>query len=156
MKKKKSVRNSKKRPELDPTMNLKGRQDYMDTDYINGVYDKDGNELIRPMTSKEKDFLAQFYKETLNADNRNSKFYSTEEEWKDIYGENNARNRCLLNQSKKMGKLDRFSIKDSDKKFIKELGDYDAELLNVEQEVDMFNKKLDNVIDRAIKLIKKK
>ena len=126
--KKKTKRNSMKRPELSPNMNLKGRQDYMDTEYANGVYDNTGKELIRALTEKEKDWLAQFYKEWLNADKTNSKLYKKKDQWKEIYGENNARNRCLLNRSKKMGRLDRFDTKDSDKRFVKEIGDYDMEL----------------------------
>jgi hypothetical protein len=111
------------------TMNLKARQDYMDVDYVNGVYDDKGREVMRKMTDQEKDWLAQFYKEWLNADRSDSKLYSSDEEWKDIYGENNARNRCILNKAKKMGKLDSFDTKSSDKRFVKEIGDSDLELM---------------------------
>lgn len=40
------------------------RQDYIETDYINGLYDENGNELIRPLTKEEKEWLSQFYAET--------------------------------------------------------------------------------------------
>lgn len=135
-KKKKNLRMNSKRPELVPTMNLKGRQDYMDTGYIDGIYDEKGREVMRPLTDKEKDFLAQFYKETVNADKRNNKHYHTEEEWKDIYDGNNARNRCLLNHAKKRFILDSFTTKDGDKKFVKEIGDLDMELQIINGERD--------------------
>lgn len=122
------------RPELKPTMNLKGRQDYMDVEYVDGVYDKHGNQVIRKLTDDEKDFLAQFYKERLNADRSNSEHYHTDEEWKEIYKENNARNRCLLNKTKKMGTLDSFDVKTSDKRFVKEIGDSDLELMIIHNE----------------------
>lgn len=134
--KKKSVRSGMKRPELNPKMNLKGRQDYMDVDYVDGVFDNNGNELMRGLTDKEKDWLAQFYKEWLNADKTKSKLYKKKDQWKEIYSENNARNRCLLNRSKKMGKLDSYNTKDSDKKFVKEIGDLDLELQVLSGEKD--------------------
>ena len=110
-------------------MNLKSRQDYMDTNYTKGVKDASGRLVMRPLTSEEKDWLAQFYKEWLNADKRNSSLYTEDEEWKAIYNENNARNRCLYNQAKKTGKLTGYHFDISDRKLIKELGEHDLELM---------------------------
>lgn len=49
-------------------MNKKGtyktRQDFIETDYVNGVYDKDGNMVIRPLNDAEKEYLAQYIAET--------------------------------------------------------------------------------------------
>lgn len=105
----------------------------MDTEYINGVVDTDGVRVMRPMTDDEKAWLAQFYKEWLNADGRDPKLYTKDEDWKRIYGENNSRNRCLYNYAKKMGILKTFSAKKGDKKFVKELGDLDLELMLIDE-----------------------
>jgi len=158
-KKSQTLRGSSKYPELKPNLNLKGRQDYMDTGYVNGVKDEHGKTVIRALNDEEKKFLAQFYREWLNADPRDANLYETKEEWKAIFDENNARNRCLLNYAKKTHNLSRFDAKKGDKKFIKELGEYDLELMNLEvhnseQEIVSENK-LEKVIKSAIKKLKK-
>ena len=43
------------------------RQDYIETDYINGIYDADGNELLRPLYASEKEFLNKYYEEVVGA-----------------------------------------------------------------------------------------
>ena len=35
----------------------------MKVNYVNGIYDSNGKELIRPMTQEEKDFLNKFQQE---------------------------------------------------------------------------------------------
>lgn len=40
------------------------RQDYIETNYVNGVKDADGTLVIRPMTNEEKEWLSQFISET--------------------------------------------------------------------------------------------
>ena len=158
VRKKKTLRNSARYPELNPRLNLKGRQDYMDTSYVNGVKDKDGNTVIRGLNEEEKKFLSQFYKEWLNADSRNPELYTDENEWRAIFNENNARNRCLLNHAKKLGNLCRFDAKKGDRKFVKELGEYDLELMTLEHSDlndTISEDKLDNVIKNAIKKLKK-
>lgn len=118
----------------------------MDTEYINGVRNEDGELVMRPLTDEEKEFLNKFYQETVNAnflhdpelkslhnkikevqqlDNPTEEdferldylnllylekaeealLYSGEKDQKRIYGENNARNRCLYNRSKSSGSL---------------------------------------------------
>jgi len=47
-------------------MNLKSRKEYIEADYVNGVKDQDGRMVIRPLTDKEKEFLNNFYEETIN------------------------------------------------------------------------------------------
>lgn len=146
-KKKVNRRSKAKYPALQKKFNLKMRQDYIEPDYINGVYDKDGNQVIRSLNHTEKEFLNKFYEETVGANfihdsdlkeiNKRIKDYKrrdhlTEEEsfdlmqlqmeyyakadevllypdhedQKKLYGENNARNRCLYNRSKSIGILD--------------------------------------------------
>lgn len=66
--KKRNLRQSSKHPNLQKKFTLSTRQDYLDIDYVNGVYDRNGNELIRPLNTEEKDFLDKFYEEWLSAD----------------------------------------------------------------------------------------
>lgn len=40
------------------------RQDYIETNYVNGVKDDKGEVVIRPMTSEEREWLSQFIAET--------------------------------------------------------------------------------------------
>ena len=61
----KKKRSDYKYPNLSREVNLKSRQDYIETDYINGIYDNNGNELMRPMTAEEKEWLDTFYGETI-------------------------------------------------------------------------------------------
>lgn len=46
-------------------MNLTSRKDYIEADYVKGVFDSQGKQVIRELTSKEKDFLNKFYEETI-------------------------------------------------------------------------------------------
>ena len=52
-------------PNLDPSQNTKSRQDYIEADYVNGVFDNKGREVIRPLTESEKDWLNKFYGEAV-------------------------------------------------------------------------------------------
>lgn len=104
-KKRKTRRSKIKHPNLDRKYNIKARRDYIETDYIDGIYDSNGNEVMRPLTDEEKEWLDQFYKETVNANLSDAKLYKDKKDRKQIYSENNARNRCLYNQAKKTGKL---------------------------------------------------
>ena len=52
-----------KYPNLNPSQNTLSRQDYIETDYVDGVFDEKGNELIRPLTKEEKEWLNKFYGE---------------------------------------------------------------------------------------------
>lgn len=58
-------RSKSKFPALEKGLNLKSRADYIECSYIDGVYDKDGRQVIRPLTDKEKSFLNKFYEETV-------------------------------------------------------------------------------------------
>lgn len=123
------------------------RQDYIEPEYINGVYNSKGEQVIRPLNNKEKQFLNKFYEEVVCANFTHSPrlkqlskeirhikkietpseeeleklmelqmeyfmaaddslLYSDEDNQRRLYGENNARNRCLYNRSKSIGMLD--------------------------------------------------
>lgn len=43
---------------------MKTRREFIEADYVNGVYDSAGNLVIRPMTPEETQWLSQFYAET--------------------------------------------------------------------------------------------
>lgn len=62
---KKTKRKKSKYPALSKGLNLKSRKDYIECDYINGIYDEYGNEIIRPLNKKEMEFLNNFYEETV-------------------------------------------------------------------------------------------
>jgi hypothetical protein len=42
------------------------RKDFIETEYVNGVVDAWGNQVMRPLTEEEKLFLAKFYKEEVH------------------------------------------------------------------------------------------
>lgn len=63
--KKESKRSKTKFPALNKGVNLSSRKDYIEPDYINGVFGKDGKQVIRPLTDKEKEWLNQYYEETV-------------------------------------------------------------------------------------------
>lgn len=52
-----------KYPNLDPSQNTKSRTDYIEPDYVNGVKNSKGQEVIRPLNEEEKVWLNQFYGE---------------------------------------------------------------------------------------------
>jgi len=64
--KKKTWRNQTKLNNLDKRFTLKRRQEFLETEYINGVIDNNGKLVIRRLTDEEKEWLNLFYKETLN------------------------------------------------------------------------------------------
>lgn len=66
-KQKKNRRKSSKYPALDGNLNLPIRRDYIETDYVNGVYDQNGKQLIRPLTDNERKFYNKFYEEVIVA-----------------------------------------------------------------------------------------
>ena len=65
--KKETRRSRAKNPALQKKFNLKVRQDYIETDYINGVYDKHGNQVIRALNDDELEFMNKFYEEAIGA-----------------------------------------------------------------------------------------
>lgn len=140
-------RQNEKYPALHKKYNLRMRQDYIEPDYVNGTFNRDGEMVIRPLNTEEKKFLNAFYEEVIGSnfihDNVLKKLhlemmelkrkeilteeesetlsrlqleyyaraddvllYPDHEDQKKLYGENNARNRCLYNRTKSIGILD--------------------------------------------------
>lgn len=66
-KNKKNRRSKAQYPALEKRFNLKMRQDYIEPDYINGVYNREGERVIRPLNNEERKFLNAFYEEVIGA-----------------------------------------------------------------------------------------
>lgn len=55
-------------PALSKGLNLRSRKDYIEPDYTNGVFNEHGEKVIRELTEKEKQYLNDFYAETIITD----------------------------------------------------------------------------------------
>lgn len=162
------------------------RQDYIETDYINGAYDSKGRRVIRPLNEEEKEFLNSFYEEVVNANFMHDKqlrkihnqikelknrddlttqeeskletlqseyykradevlLYTDHEDQKKLYGENNARNRCLYNRTKSIGILDELND-----------GTYDEYHKNIYSNPEAADKLLINKVESKLKTILRK
>lgn len=86
-------------------MNTKVRKDALEVDYINGVKNAKGETVIRELTEEEKAWLDQFNGEVINANVKREGGLVDWEDRKEIYNENNARNRCIYNKKKITGML---------------------------------------------------
>ncbi|MDO3651287.1 hypothetical protein [Nocardia mangyaensis] len=69
-----SKRSKEKYPNLKKEFNLPSRQHLIDQEYIDGVYDNQGNCLIRGLNEEEKAWLDKFNSEWVNVD-----FYTNDE-----------------------------------------------------------------------------
>jgi hypothetical protein len=89
-KKTKSRRDQTQYPNLDRRLYSRAKQEYLDQDYLNDLNDE------------EKAWLDQFLGEYLNAsfENDETDLHQDDEQKKDVYSQNNARNRCLYGQLK--------------------------------------------------------
>lgn len=90
---------------LKKNKNLKLRQDYIDTHYINGMTSITGKGVgQRALTPEEKDWLNKFYGEynnaSVNHESYDDQLHDNEDMVRDCYDRNNARNRCVLNKGK--------------------------------------------------------
>jgi len=115
-KKRTSRRSKAKRPNLDPGYTLKSRRELLDFDYL----DK--------LSEKELDFLDKFTSETINAsfdkdDKKN--LIKGKAKKREIYGENNARNRCIYTKKKAHNELS----------WLEDLREEDSSLESIENEI---------------------
>lgn len=60
-----SKRDKTKYPALKKGLNVRSRKDVIEVDYVNGVYDQNGKQVIRALNEEEKAWLNQFYEETV-------------------------------------------------------------------------------------------
>lgn len=92
----------------------------MDSDYQDGVFDHEGNQLIRPLNEQEKKFLSNFYKEYHHAT------FVTNEDSKELFKKING----LISENKD---------------FFEENGFYPVEVENLIEDFDKLTKKLGNM-----------
>lgn len=89
------------------------RRDYVETDYVNGVKDADGREVIRPMTKEEREWLSQYYREAENVSFNKTDEIKTEQrklrklikEHRDFKEENGTEHPKVLTQRSKLKTL---------------------------------------------------
>jgi hypothetical protein len=96
------------------------RREFIDTDYVDGVLDQDGNVAIRPLSAAENKFLSSFYKEFVHAT------FKTSEESKLLFRRINS----LLSKHEE---------------FFEENGFYPVEVENLIADFDVITKKLGNL-----------
>lgn len=145
-KKEKSRRSKAKYPALNKGMNLSSRKDYIEPDYVNGVYDSEGRQVIRALTEDEKSFLNKFYEETIVTNFYHDKELRTlNRHKKDIIEDATVKE--LFSQLKELEK-----DKENNKKKIKDLKEiikltkkqneeiYNDELSSLEEELDELRK----------------
>jgi len=102
-----SRRSKIKYPALRREYNTKSRHFFIETDYINGVKNDHGRQVLRPLTEEEKEWLNKFYDETVNANFKRdgSDFYKEASDRKILYHENYIRNVDLYNLKQRTGML---------------------------------------------------
>lgn len=99
-----------------PRFNSKIKQEYLDYDYVNKLNDE------------EKDFLAAFTSEYLNADFQHPLkrvIKKTKKNTKRSYDSNNARNRCMYSNNRAKGNLNMVP-QEKVNNFFGEINDYSS------------------------------
>jgi len=151
---KKTRRSQAKYPALRKELNTKVRRPYIEADYVNGVYNENGEQVIRPLTEEETAWLNKFYKEVIvtNFKKDGTDLYTDIEDQRQLYRENNHRNSDLYNHIQVTGRL----------KYLNEKK-YEAYLNNIAQSVDMeevyiaeIEGRLDDLIDDILINLKQK
>lgn len=99
------------------------RKEFIDTEYIRGVKNEEGEMVIRPLNAKETEFLDKFYKEQYHAK------FNTDEESREMFFKINR----MLNKHKN---------------FFEENGFYPVEVENAITDFDKKSKSLGNLIYR--------
>jgi hypothetical protein len=91
----KSKRARTKYPALKPELNLKSRYELIDYDYVDKLSESDKAWLNK--------FTEEYVNASLDSENLENNFHSTDELKKDCYRRNNARNRDILTRAKASG-----------------------------------------------------
>jgi uncharacterized protein YdaT len=128
--KKRLSRSQEKYPALQRSLNLKTRRYYIEPDYINGVTGVEGKQAIRALTDEEKSWLNRFYKEYIIAsfENNDNDLHNTTDKRREIYRENNHRNKCLYNVAQRTGNLSSFNSEQYDAFYYEHVGHLDHEI----------------------------
>jgi hypothetical protein len=138
VKKKKTRRSSYKYPALRKDLNTKTRHYYIEPDYIDGVTNSNGEQVIRPLTAREKQWLNKFYEEYIVASFKNTSrdLHNKQAQRRALYRDNNHRFWCLYNTKQRTGDLVNFSTDNYDKMQYETLNHVDFELLYI-NEIEM-------------------
>lgn len=133
MAQKKSKRTNAKYPALNKSLNTKFRRHYIEPDYINGVYDENGAQVIRPLNEEEIEWLNKFYSEVIvtSFNNDDDDFYSESCDKRVLYNDNNRRRRDVFNIMQATGKLKYLNGTEYDKHYSDQVSNIDFDLLNV-------------------------
>lgn len=107
---KSSRRTQTKYPNLLKKYNLKIRQDWVETEeYISGVRNPAGEEVIRPLKDDELAWLDEFNKEYVSGSFNSDSNEDLIKDRVEIYRLNNKRNWCIFSQCKASGRLSSMS-----------------------------------------------
>jgi ribosomal protein L21 len=149
---------------LNPKFHKHCRRDCVETDYINGVYDQKGNQVIRPLTQEEKLWLANNYYKTEIAQSytpdERAKIPKKQRKRLDL--DNNARKRCIADNKNCFVKVKK--KKAENKEFI-EIDEfivdrYDAHLMrqtpHIDHELILINQVEQSIKNKRLTLIKTK
>ena len=150
---KKSKRDRAKYPALKRELNTKVRRYYIEPDYIDGVVNEKGEQVIRPLNDEEKAWLNKFYKEVIVTSFKKdgSDFYDKIEDQRALYRDNNKRNTCLYNHMQSTGRLKSLDISMYDKHFNDIVGHLDYE----EVYIAKLEGRLDEIVDDIISKLEK-
>jgi hypothetical protein len=140
------MRTKKHKNKFDPLRKngtLKTRQDFIETDYVNGVKDETGRMVIRPLTKEETEWLSQYYQEAENVNFLKTEEIKAEHEklrklirkyrpYKEIYGEEHPK---VLQQREKL----RFLREESNSLFVDEKSRKELYKQDNDRRNDVFN-----------------
>lgn len=156
-KKGKSRRSKTRFPALNKGVNLSSRKDYIEPEYVDGVYDQKGHQVIRPLTYEEKAWLNQFYEETVVTNfyhdpelkklNKQKKMIVEDEVVKDLLSEISELSEDKEANSKRINQLKqivRITKKQNEETYADELEEIEEELQKLREKLLLYPDKEDH------------
>jgi hypothetical protein len=142
---------NKKYRYLQREKNLKSRRYFIDTDYIDGVYNEEGKQVMRGLNSEEKAWLNQFYKEDICASRKDAVLNDVYDDnvWKAIYRANNDRNIDLYNIKQRTGKLSTVSPEKFDFLSLEDIEDNAIRFSYLNEKPEDLLEELDESVDNS-------
>jgi len=131
-------RTAAKYPALRRDLNTKTRHYYIEPEYINGVVNAEGEQVIRPLTDKEKTWLNKFYEEYIVTSFKKTHrdLHNKQKQRRELYVDNNRRNRCIYNAKQRTGDLINFSTENYDRMQYETINHVDFEMVYI-NEIEM-------------------
>ena len=151
-----SKRKEAKYPALEKGLNVKSRKDFIEVDYVNGVKNSNGEQVIRPLNDEEKAFLNQFYEETVVTNfshdarikhlNRRRKDIIEDEVVKNLKEDlKSMQNRKLsAKKIREMQEVIKETKKQNEEMYADDLRDIEQELADIREEVLLYPDKEDH------------